>query len=815
LVVFEVWKLRKLYDLFRKFSAMKNIQAQGKNRSAKRKANRTFWLLTGCSLLFLAFSFGCGNKFFDPTQVGRFRPVPSVNVILDSLGVAEETPVAWEQGQEPRASDTVVMETDYVFRSGDIVRISIFELLQNGVTATNDYVVTETGKISIPDVGVVEAAGLTETQLEEEIRQILRPSILKDPSVTVTLMASQQRTFSILGDGISAPGRYVIPRYDFRLADALATAGGQRQFNVSYIYVSRNNGSSQAPASDLLGGLRMERPEPKLNAPSPGETEGTEDKMLEIITPRAQGNRRPASNVVISSSEMATTSEFGSRRPSGGYGSSGNLTGLLSGGSEAGSGSTQAVADETELETGSATSVGAEMWRQPENNENEQVSVADILKTLAERSKQEKTVDAATNGADNLAPPTRTIRPAPKTVSTADVSVGDIAAKRQAEPAAPAGGEAGSLDSIMKTLADRTAAKPVDKPAVGGAASPPSPSTGVAAPEPGGVDGILKSLEERAESKSEAERGDWENVLKSFAEPQPGEEKAEAEVNLDDLLKSFAEPDTGVERGEQIKTEGVGDVDFGVVVPMDEQPVAPVVGPDGQVVGVREEPGRIEWVFQDGKWVPMQVGAPTVAKPMIRIEPREEGVGIVEQPPTGGMEWVSGTQTRLLKIPADKLMSGDQRYNIVIKPGDSIYVPVDVIGEFCVMGNVNRQGYIPITGRPMTLKMAIAAAGGLGPLAMPKRCEVTRRIGRKKEEIVMVDLDKIASGAQPDFFIKPNDLINVGTDATARWRAVLRNAFRATYGFGFVYDRNFALDNYYSSYGRSSRVDLGEAIKIF
>jgi len=103
---------------------------------------------------------------------------------------------------------------------------------------------------------------------------------------------------------------------------------------------------------------------------------------------------------------------------------------------------------------------------------------------------------------------------------------------------------------------------------------------------------------------------------------------------------------------------------------------------------------------------------------------------------------------------------------------------------------------IPITGRPMTLKMAIAAAGGLGPLAMPKRVEVIRRVGMRKEEIVQVDLDKIARGEQPDFFIKPNDLINVGTDAAARWRAVLRNAFRAAYGFGFVYDRNFADADY-------------------
>jgi protein involved in polysaccharide export with SLBB domain len=126
-------------------------------------------------------------------------------------------------------------------------------------------------------------------------------------------------------------------------------------------------------------------------------------------------------------------------------------------------------------------------------------------------------------------------------------------------------------------------------------------------------------------------------------------------------------------------------------------------------------------------------------------------------------------------------------------------VPVDIIGEFCIMGNVNNQGFINITGRPMTLKMAIAAAGGLGQLAWPKNCEVVRRIGKKREEIVLVNLDKIAMGEQPDFFIKPNDLINVGTNWSTRWRAVLRNAFRATWGFGMVYDRNFADRDYGTS----------------
>ncbi len=86
---------------------------------------------------------------------------------------------------------------------------------------------------------MVNAAGLTESQLEEEIKQILSPNILKEPSVSVALETSQSRKFSVLGNGISRPGRYDIPRYDYRLADALAIAGGISQFNISYIYVSR------------------------------------------------------------------------------------------------------------------------------------------------------------------------------------------------------------------------------------------------------------------------------------------------------------------------------------------------------------------------------------------------------------------------------------------------------------------------------------------------------------------------------------------------------------------------------------------------
>jgi hypothetical protein len=226
---------------------------------------------------------------------------------------------------------------------------------------------------------------------------------------------------------------------------------------------------------------------------------------------------------------------------------------------------------------------------------------------------------------------------------------------------------------------------------------------------------------------------------------------------------------------------------------------------------------QVRWVFEDGKWKPVRAGdaetipgqpvqpkptmpvsqqqGPLPEQPAQRYQPAQQS----EATPRGfGLESLGtrGKVARVIQIPRDKLLAGDPRYNIVIRPGDRITVPVDIVGEFWILGNLNQQGAITLTGRPLTLKMAIASAGGLGPLAVPQKVEVVRRIGKNKaglvqEETVMVDLNKIAKGLQPDFFIKPYDLVNVGTTGTSRWLAGLRNAFRATYGFGFIYDRNF------------------------
>jgi protein involved in polysaccharide export with SLBB domain len=147
---------------------------------------------------------------------------------------------------------------------------------------------------------------------------------------------------------------------------------------------------------------------------------------------------------------------------------------------------------------------------------------------------------------------------------------------------------------------------------------------------------------------------------------------------------------------------------------------------------------------------------------------------------------------RVIAIPLDKLTMGDPRYNIVIHDGDTVWVPPPVQGEFYLMGNVLKPGVYSLTGRDITIRQAISAAGGLSALADPSRAELIRRIGGNQEQILAINIDRIFSGTEPDIILKSDDVVNVGSNPLMPFLAVLRNAFRATYGFGFVYDRNFA-----------------------
>lgn len=175
----------------------------------------------------------------------------------------------------------------------------------------------------------------------------------------------------------------------------------------------------------------------------------------------------------------------------------------------------------------------------------------------------------------------------------------------------------------------------------------------------------------------------------------------------------------------------------------------------------------------------------------------------VPPPQQPGFDWEQVPEfelsQRVIEIDVPALRNGDPRYNVVIRNRDVIQVPVDT-GLFYLMGQINRPGVYALGGRDITIKQAIAIAGGFAPLAWPKSVEVIRKeAGSDKQIVLQVDLDRIFGGLDADFILKDDDVVNVGSNFVAPFLFIARNSFRFTYGFGFVYDRNFADQDAYSA----------------
>ncbi len=195
------------------------------------------------------------------------------------------------------------------------------------------------------------------------------------------------------------------------------------------------------------------------------------------------------------------------------------------------------------------------------------------------------------------------------------------------------------------------------------------------------------------------------------------------------------------------------------------------------------DPETGEWILkQPDEAQTAENGASRGLEPGTATAPADDGL----------LDGDLASEVRVLEIPAKALRQGDARYNIVIRPGDLIDVPIGEIGEFYVYGNIQRPGAYQLTGRRVTVKQAIASAGGFSPLAWPSRADLIRRVNKDEEQFIQIDLDAIFAGKAPDFYLRPNDMVNVGSSPISTFLAVARNAFRFSYGFGFVYDRNFA-----------------------
>lgn len=115
------------------------------------------------------------------------------------------------------------------------------------------------GKISLPLLGDLQAAGLTATQLQEEISAGLAQYYKEPPQVSVLVQEVNSYAIYLLGE-VRSPGRYVV-KTGTTFLQALTLAGGFTEFAATNrIIIRRQNSESNGETAmslrykDIVGG---------------------------------------------------------------------------------------------------------------------------------------------------------------------------------------------------------------------------------------------------------------------------------------------------------------------------------------------------------------------------------------------------------------------------------------------------------------------------------------------------------------------------------------------------------------------------------
>jgi protein involved in polysaccharide export with SLBB domain len=583
-----------------------------------------------------------------------------------------------EEFPGPTPADLKPPEQDYILGPGDLIDITVFELMAPGQPYATRQRISQTGQITFPYLQTVKAAGLTTRGLEEKLSDLLEPDYISNPQISVFVSEYRNLNVSVL-NGVARPGLYPMAKQDMTLIELVAMAGGITQMTEDYGYVIRKYTPDEV---DILMMESGKAPASEGSAPGqPAKSAAPVAPASGAVKPAATGTAPIAAPVVTGTAPIAAPAAT----------------------------STAPVAPKA-----------PERWIPPWET-----------------------------------PPAESPKTEPAATATAPA----------ATPTAPV---APALTPTAAALA---------KPAI-----EPAKSVAKAAPV-------------------------------AVAKPTATAAAAAVDKDARDILEKMAE-------GEMPPVQKIEAAE----VAAEKKTPVPVESPEA-AVSAKDQKDLSDWIWSDGKWVQVKPKLTSAAPPektaVAKVAPAVTGTsgeldreGDVEEGPLTmassaaspeterlqleaklrrlGVVQGSGQLRRIIRFDVRALQAGDPTQNVVLRDTDVVIIPSPEVGDFYMAGEVARPGVYSLTGRKITLLQAVAASGGLTAVAVPWRTEVIRRLSETEEEIIYVDLGKIARGEVPDFYLHPEDLVRVGTDQGAIFNAVLRNAFRATYGFGSVYDMNFA-----------------------
>jgi polysaccharide export outer membrane protein len=151
----------------------------------------------------------------------------------------------------PDTTSASLAASAYRIGPADKLDVNVFQV--KDLTGTVD--VDAAGKISLPLVGSIQAAGRTTTELSKDIADRLRGGYVQDPQVTVVVKEALSQKVTVEG-AVQKPGVYPITGpTTLSTAVALAAGADPARANERHVRVMRMVGGKRVQASYNLAAI--------------------------------------------------------------------------------------------------------------------------------------------------------------------------------------------------------------------------------------------------------------------------------------------------------------------------------------------------------------------------------------------------------------------------------------------------------------------------------------------------------------------------------------------------------------------------------
>jgi len=164
----------------------------------------------------------------------------AIGTVLAAVGLQAQDAAKSADKQTPASvQSAATADAGYKIGPQDILRIDVWKETE----ISRSVPVRPDGKISLPLLNDVQAAGLTAMELANNITEGLK-KFINNPQVTVTVAEINSRRVYVTGE-VTKPGAYALLP-NMTALQALTSAGGFTQFsNPKKCYVLRNEGGKQ------------------------------------------------------------------------------------------------------------------------------------------------------------------------------------------------------------------------------------------------------------------------------------------------------------------------------------------------------------------------------------------------------------------------------------------------------------------------------------------------------------------------------------------------------------------------------------------